>query len=249
MEAHKIKVVATDIDGTLTVDRDKYEILPEVISRIHMMKALGVRTVLVTANALPVSLGLARYIGASGVVAESGCLIAFLNEKGGTSIEQLCAWPSEISIDELASVLKGFAKPSWQNDYRRCDFAFIPLSKEKAREALDVLNKHLSSKGYDKKLSTGFSGYAVHVHPLGCNKLRGLSYLLNKWGVSMGEVLAVGDSVMDVEIVGNVSLGVAVSNSDEELKKVAKYVTRHPSGFGFIEAVDRFVLFSYSKGL
>ena len=240
----RIRIIATDIDGTLTIDRKRYEILPEVVSRIQMLNILGIKTVLVSANALPVTLGLARYIGASGVVAENGCMIALMNTWEGKRvlIQQLCEWPSFISLKEISNVLQGFANESWQNEYRKCDFAFIPLSKDKAVEGLKALEDYLSRKKYDKYISVGFSGYAIHVHPLSCSKLAGLTKLLEMMGSSLNEVLAIGDSVMDIEIVKHAGIGVAVSNADDELKKSAKYVTKHPSGFGFIEAIDQIVL-------
>jgi phosphoglycolate phosphatase (TIGR01487 family) len=243
----RIKIIATDIDGTLTIDRNSYEILPEVVSRIQMLSYLGIKTVLVSANALPVALGLARYIGAKGVVAENGCMIAVMNHVEGRNviIQQLCDWPSFITLKEISSVLQGFANESWQNDYRRCDFAFIPIDKDKALDGLKALEKHLAQKGYDKYISAGFSGYAIHVHPIHCNKLAGLKKILELMNSSLDEVLAIGDSVMDVDIVKHAKIGVAVSNADDELKNVAKYVTKHPSGFGFIEAIDHIVLMRY----
>lgn len=244
-----IRVVATDIDGTLTLDRNKYELLPEVVSRIQLLESIGVRTILVTANALPIAIGLARYVGASGVVAENGCMVAYFSRTNNKNIEikELCEWPKNVSLDSITKILLPYAVESWQNTYRRCDFAYIPIDKQRAFEGVDALNSFLKSHNLDNYISVGYSGYAIHVHPSECNKLKGLSYILSVLGFSMNEVLAIGDSSMDVDIVKNARIGVAVSNSDEELKRVAKYVTKHPSGFGFIEAIDQFILLQTTK--
>lgn len=243
----KVRLVATDVDGTLTFDRERYEIVPEAISRIQLLRELGIETILVTANAFPIAFGLARYVGASGVVAENGCMIGYFSSEGSRSwkIEQLCEWPTAARLDEIAKVLEPYATPSWQNAYRRCDYAFIPRGKGVSERALEALRRFLADSGLP--ISAAFSGYAIHVHPSGCSKLGGLMHMLRVLGVNAAEVMAIGDSVMDSDIVMSVGLGVAVANSDEELKRVAKHVTRHPSGFGFIEAVDELILLPLSK--
>ena len=62
--------------------------------------------------------------------------------------------------------------------------------------------------------------------------------------INNDEVLAIGDNLNDLDMVKNSGIGVAVANSYDELKSVAKYITENPvETGGFAEAVYKFVKF------
>lgn len=61
-----VKLVATDVDGTLTLRRGVLLVSLEAIEAIRELEASGVRVSLVSGNSLPITAGLARYFGTTG---------------------------------------------------------------------------------------------------------------------------------------------------------------------------------------
>ena len=50
--------------------------------------------------------------------------------------------------------------------------------------------------------------------------------------ISLNEMVAIGDSMEDLEVIENVGLGVAMGNSPVELKQAADWITRSNSENG-----------------
>lgn len=69
-----------------------------------------------------------------------------------------------------------------------------------------------------------------------------LAYLTGYFGVKREEIMAVGDSYNDLEMLEYAGLGVVVANAREDVKKMAGYVTSAPYGEGVVEALEKFVL-------
>ncbi|RLG75231.1 MAG: phosphoglycolate phosphatase, partial [Thermoprotei archaeon] len=58
----KIKAIVTDIDGTLTINREDYRLEIKAIKAIRKAENNGIPIVLVSGNALPVVVSLSTYI-------------------------------------------------------------------------------------------------------------------------------------------------------------------------------------------
>lgn len=69
-----------------------------------------------------------------------------------------------------------------------------------------------------------------------------LAYLAGYFGVKREEIMAVGDSYNDLEMLEYAGLGVVVANAREDVKKRAGYVASAPNGDGVVEALEKFVL-------
>jgi HAD superfamily hydrolase (TIGR01484 family) len=69
-----------------------------------------------------------------------------------------------------------------------------------------------------------------------------LAYLAHHFGVKREEIMAVGDSFNDIEMLEYAGVGVVVANAREEIKKIANYITSKPYGEGVVEALERYVL-------
>jgi len=59
----KCRALVADIDGTLTLSRDTYELSLEALTALRRIRHLGVRVALATANGLDYALSIARYLG------------------------------------------------------------------------------------------------------------------------------------------------------------------------------------------
>ncbi len=228
----RIKVVATDVDGTLTIDRGNYLIHRDVIDAIRELEENGIRIIFVSGNTIPVLFGLSRYLGTTGpVVGENGCLVGY-REK----IFPVCSRSTRELVDLILREFSEELTPSWQNKYREYDYAFRPRIKSPRvhRELTERIKRFLEEKKitWAKVVSSGF---AIHLIPVDAGKDKGLLKALEIIDVDKEHVVGIGDGANDVEMYNAVGLRVAVANADEVLKKNADIVLSEPSGRGFVE--------------
>ncbi|MGE7183382.1 Cof-type HAD-IIB family hydrolase [Peribacillus sp. NPDC006672] len=69
-------------------------------------------------------------------------------------------------------------------------------------------------------------GNKLTIVPKGVSKWSGVLYLADHLGVKRTEIVSIGDGLDDMEMIACSGLGVAMGNADEEVRKVAKWVTR-----------------------
>lgn len=67
--------------------------------------------------------------------------------------------------------------------------------------------------------------FFVEVFHKHSNKAVGVEVITEKLGISMSEVVAIGDSGNDVHMIEEAGLGVAMANARDEAKAVADYIT------------------------
>ncbi len=70
------------------------------------------------------------------------------------------------------------------------------------------------------------SGHKLTIVPKGVSKWSGVLYLADHLEVKRTEIVSIGDGLDDMEMIAGSGLGVAMGNADEEVRKVAKWVTR-----------------------
>jgi hypothetical protein len=58
-------------------------------------------------------------------------------------------------------------------------------------------------------------------------------------GAQTSEIVAIGDSEVDIELLQEAGYGVAVGDASDVLKEIADLVTKGENGEGFREAVKR----------
>ncbi|MFX9019979.1 HAD hydrolase family protein, partial [Acinetobacter baumannii] len=76
----------------------------------------------------------------------------------------------------------------------------------------------------------------------GCSKGKALQALCGSLDVDQSEVAAIGDFLNDVEMVDWASLGGAVGNAHEAVKRVAQVVVASNDDGGVAEFIERYVL-------
>ncbi len=69
-------------------------------------------------------------------------------------------------------------------------------------------------------------GHKLTIVPKGVSKWSGVLYLADHLAVKRTEIVSIGDGLDDMEMIAGSGLGVAMGNADEEVRKVAKWVTR-----------------------
>ncbi|MEB3862271.1 MAG: phosphoglycolate phosphatase [Desulfurococcales archaeon] len=227
-----IRLVVTDIDGTLTRRRGDLLLELEAVEAIRLLESRGVTVSLASGNSLPVTAGVARYIGARGpVIGENGCLVLHQG-----IVHHVCRGrPGEDLIEALESL--GLSQ-SWQNMFRMHDLSF-----NGPRELLYEGARLAEEMGYAAYLS----GYALHVQPRGGGKDAGLRYAARLLDVGLDEVAAVGDGGNDIPMLRAAGFSAAPGDADEEVKSIVDYVASQPGGRGFSE-VARLILSGRAGG-
>ncbi len=127
--------------------------------------------------------------------------------------------------------------------------AFLPGAPTKILfvmepEKVQAMWKSLGPK-YEGRLNLTVSeSRYLEFLPLRVNKGKALSRLMEQLGLSKEEVMAVGDSYNDLELLQTAGLSVAMGNAPQAVKDVASYVTHSNLEDGVAEALHKFILAS-----
>jgi len=101
------------------------------------------------------------------------------------------------------------------------------MLEEKYREHLSILQSR---------------PYFLEITNRGATKGQALKFLAEREGILPGEVVAVGDSYNDIDMLQFAGLGVAVANAPQEVKDVANYVTRTNTEDGVAFLIEELLL-------
>jgi 5-amino-6-(5-phospho-D-ribitylamino)uracil phosphatase len=82
----------------------------------------------------------------------------------------------------------------------------------------------------------------INIIAPGVSKRTALEALTKHMGISLEQVMGIGDGPNDIPILSSVGLGVAMGNASEDVKRCARYVTADVEHNGVAEAIKRFVL-------
>lgn len=112
-----------------------------------------------------------------------------------------------------------------------------------------AIPEHLQREIYDGVTATG---YISHTRPgiganlefshAGLDKLRAVDAVLDRLGISYSQVMALGDSSSDLEIIRRSGLGIAMGNAPERIKAQADDVTLANDEDGVALAVEKYLL-------
>lgn len=225
-------LVLVDVDLTLT--DEKRRISSRVVAALEALEDAGLSVVLASANAYPFVYSLAKYLPTSGwVVSENGGVVG----RDG-SMKFTSDFDTQSLRPLILELLSDVLEDSWQNAYRRVDLTFRVKEGVNPEDAVKQARAALAPLG----LEVSYSVVAVHVHPPGVNKGRGVDVLLEMLGERPEKIVAIGDSEVDVSMFKKADIAIALAHSPEEVKASATYVTRKPYSEGFIEAADLLVL-------
>jgi 3-deoxy-D-manno-octulosonate 8-phosphate phosphatase (KDO 8-P phosphatase) len=86
-----------------------------------------------------------------------------------------------------------------------------------------------------------------HIHQGIQDKLGTFREILARAGITAAESCFVGDDVIDLPVMRNCGLAIAVANARDEVKRDAHYVTRHGGGEGALRDAIEFILKAQNK--
>ena len=223
----KKKTFAIDIDGTITLN-GMGTINLEALARLRSLKDEGHNVVLVTGRSSVEGYLLSIFGGLTHLaVGENGGCITFgdkiqhkmLGNKG-ECVHALATIQSRLDIE----IKEKPVFPRMTEVVLERTFQIEEAQKIVDRENLNVI---LSD-----------SGYGYHINSKGVNKGSGFLEAIKILDVDLNDVIAIGDSETDIPLFKIVENSIAVSNSTENLKKIAKIVTTKKSGEGVLEGLD-----------
>jgi len=223
----KKKVLAVDIDGTVTLNGFG-TIHLKALEKLRNLKNDGHHVIFVTGRSSVEAYILSIF---------GGLTLLGVGENGG------CITHGEIMTHKLLG-----NKEECQNAFsylkKTLDETIIEkpvfprLTEVVLDRTFDIKNaqKSLDEKGFNVGLFD--SGYAYHINSRDVDKGSGLINALEMLNADLEDTIALGDSETDVPLFKTVKNNIAVNNSIPELKEIAKIVTTKNSGEGLLEGLD-----------
>jgi HAD superfamily hydrolase (TIGR01484 family) len=249
-----IKLVVTDIDGTLVPDRAD-DATPTVHAVMRSVQSAGVTVAAATARPHGMAQGLFEKLGFKGP-----CIF-----DGGASIRDVetgeLQWSNWLNVERLKAIAQIVAPHAEMID---CfpGFQSIPIvefSVDDINEAapyvwcmvfrtelpgiverlqqLGRLNVHMIGDWPQNPDST-----AIQVTDIDADKYHAVMALQKLLGVSPEQTLAIGDGSNDVPLFRSANTRVAMGNAVPELKALANHEVADVEHNGWAEAMQRFVL-------
>ena len=223
----KKKTFAIDIDGTITLN-GMGQIHLEALSRLRSLKEEGHNVILVTGRSSVEGYLLSIFGGLTHMaVGENGGCISF-----GDEIQHKLLGNKGECIHALATIqAKLNAEVKEKPVFPRMTEVVLErtFDIEKAQKVIDEDNLNVVLTD---------SGYAYHINSKGVDKGSGFLEVVKMLDVDVNDTIAIGDSDTDVPLFKVVKNNIAVSNSTENLKKLAKIITTKQSGEGVLEGLD-----------
>lgn len=259
-----IKLVATDIDGTLirndgSISKMTKEALKEYelkggkvvlatgrayFSTKKIIELLNYKGIIITYNgAKIIEVGTEKIIAHIPVESSDTLEAIRVARKYGVHLNlyQNEKWYVEnaISLESKEYTDLSGVKPMEKNfdtfeDYRMTKLLFIGKN-EKLKEVEKELKSEIGKNVHLTYSKTIF----LEVMNKNVNKGKGLEKVLEYYGVEKKNSAAFGDERNDEEMLELVEYGVAMGNANPELKKIAKYVTLSNEEDGIVDFLKK----------
>lgn len=260
-----IKMVATDIDGTiLPFNSDFHKQVKDCIAKLEEN---NVKVVLVTGRMHSSTVPIADKLGLKNpVISYQGGLIKTYNgetlyQKNLDSeyAKEIILWAREnnvhinlyiddkLYVEQDNEMIQTYIKGKFV-DYTVCSFDELEINNVNKLLALDVHDPdrvtqwvNILKKKYPDLYIVKSTPYFCEIGSPMAKKSLGVEFLCNMWGIKKEEVLSIGDQNNDIDLVKAGGIGVAMGNATQELKHCADYITDTVENDGFVKAIDKFV--------
>ncbi|HHW09476.1 MAG TPA: HAD family phosphatase [Firmicutes bacterium] len=263
-----IRLIAIDMDGTLLTD--DLQIPSSAKAAIAAARARGVRVVPATGRMFVSALPYARQIGAEGpIIAYNGAKVVDLDgrvrkhhpvppEEALALVDlaekhDLCLhlyFEDQTYVrrfDEGAQYYASLAgvEPVVMPDLR-------PVARRGTTKAL-IVDDPAAVERWCGELSRRFAGRLLVTRSLprfvefmaaGVCKGVALAELAAELGLAPEEVMAIGDSYNDIDMLTYAGVGVALGNAQPAVKEMADWVSSANTDHGVARAIEKFVLAS-----
>ncbi|MFY2248518.1 Cof-type HAD-IIB family hydrolase [Priestia megaterium] len=244
-EKKEFKLIALDMDGTLL--NNQQEVSEENRAAIAKAQEQGVHVVLSTGRSL---LTCREY-------AQSLQLSSYLITVNGSEI-----WDESGQLVERKLIDASHIEKMWNlTQEHKLNFWAVTTDKVWRGEfPEDIASQEWLKFGYDipddalreemLKQIAGISDFEIsnssltnlEINALGINKAKGVMTVCERLGISMDEVIAMGDSLNDMAMIEAAGCGIAMGNAQEAVKEAADWVTDTNVNNGVAKAISHWVL-------
>ena len=271
MTSSPIRLIATDIDGTLL--NSQLQIPERNLRAIHAAREKGI-TVAISSGRFPenVYVLLEDYGIRCPIIGTNGADIIDENlnrmsetciapESALRALEHLIRLGSDFFLFASQAICTSYetrkhhSELSFGDRIRALGFTYYHGPKEAVELAergivhkffvCDNVPLHLvreALRGIPGIDLTQSSANNVEIMPLGIDKGVGIRKLADSLGIPMAQIMALGDEGNDIPMLRAAGYGVAMGNGSAEAKAAAKYNTDTNDNCGFAKAVELFAL-------
>ena len=258
-----IKLVATDIDGTILIPEGEFR--PSIKECMKKLSASGIKVVLVTgrmhaaasriAKDLELDTPVISYQGGLVVENDKKLYERYLTEE---QAERILEWAKGENIhinlynnDILYSESESYEVKRYCNNLHTEHTVkpFKEIKKDKINKllAIDYSNPDRITK-YEKELPSIFPDlYIVKSTPYflefsnpEASKKCAVEFLQEYWGLEKEEILTIGDQNNDIALLQAGGIKIAMGNATDDLKKIADDITETVYEDGFIKAMEKY---------
>lgn len=232
-----IRLIATDMDGTLT-SQGKFN--ANLFQALESLTHLNLPVLIVTGRSAGWVSGLAHYLPITGAIAENGGLFYTHPSDRAFPLIEVPDWTTH--RQQLAHTFRQLQRSfpqlreSADNAFRLTDWTFDVQGLSLAD--IQALEELCQAEGW----SFTYSTVQCHIKPQGQDKATGLLQVLREHfpQIHPDQVLTIGDSPNDESLFDPArfphSIGVAnIQHYQDQLTHLPAYVTHAAEGAGFVE--------------
>ena len=223
------KVVAVDIDGTLTNENKLIE--PTVIESLQRLEKAGIPVILATGNVRAITYGLWRFLNLSGpICCENGGVL--WHPDWGETQYRADGSEARAAAQWLARKIPGL---DWRgietNQWRESEWCLSP------EEDLELIQTLISDSQWPH-LSVVKTGFAIHLMEPQLSKGSGLKIILERLGMTAADLLCVGDAPNDLSMFEIAEWSVAVGGAFAYVSQAADVASPFAHGKTIAPLVD-----------
>ncbi|MEM2856768.1 MAG: phosphoglycolate phosphatase [Candidatus Nitrosocaldaceae archaeon] len=220
-----IKIIAVDIDGTLT-DNGGGSINLTALSMLRNLTKIGYKVVLVSGRSSIEGYILAVFGGLTRIA---------VGENGGVITNS----PSNhILLTDKSYSEKAFEILSKSIENVKIKNVFPRLTEVVLERSFDIHEGERILREHSLPVIITDSMYAYHLNYKDINKAVGFKKVLDMLGIKEEESIAIGDSETDVPLFRLCSHSIALGNASKYVKEQAMYSVKNSNGDGLIEAIE-----------
>ena len=225
----KPKVVAVDIDGTLTNENKLIE--PTVIDALQRLEDAGIPVILATGNVRAITYGLWRFLNLSGpICCENGGVL--WHPDWGETNYRADGSEAKAAAQWLATKIEGL---NWEgietNQWRESEWCLAP--DEDLAKITQLINESKWSH-----LSVVRTGFAIHLMEPQLSTGSGLKIILDRMGLQAADLLCVGDAPNDLSMFEIARWSVAVGGAFAYVSQSADVASPFAHGKTIAPLVD-----------
>lgn len=262
-----VKMIAVDMDGTFLDDNKQYNV-QRFLRQYALLREKDVRFVVASGNQYyQLQRYFPDIKDEIAFVAENGAWVSDRNEeifcgelpqnRVHKILDILAREPdistvvcgrnsayvhTSVSDDVINKLSSHYCRLEKRENLYDIDDTIFKFSLKLAQEGVEGLLARLHNQlgeieNIMHPVSSGF-GFIDLIIP-GCHKAHGIALLQEKWGISDCEVVAIGDSANDTEMLRQACFSFAMANAVDSVKTVARYRTESNNEEGALNVIAR----------